>query len=162
MRSSRHVNQLFLLPRLVSTAGSSEIAKGSVVPFFFPSPLLHARLSLLFFLFFLIFFPFFLFLLSFLFFFSFPFSFLLPFLFFSFPTGLFGLLQVRGSFLSLYYSSCHMSLFHGPCVTWTHVLGGTLHTTWLSCHVSFSHGAIWQPLVMPYGTTPCVALHPVP
>ena len=35
---------------------------------------------------------------------------------------------------------CH--IFYGPCVTWTHVLSGTLYTTWLSCHVSFSHSTI--------------------
>ena len=52
---------------------------------------------------------------------------------------------------------CHVS-----CVTWTHALGVTFHTTWLSCHVSFSHGAIWQPMVMSCSTTSCVTQHPIP
>ena len=84
-RSSHRVDQLCLLPR----HGSSEITKGSVVPFFFfsLSPLLQARLSVISFCFFFLFISFlaflFLFLISFLFFFSFPFS-LLLFLFFIF------------------------------------------------------------------------------
>ena len=73
------------------------------------SPFCFSSFSLIFFLFFSFSsFPFFLF------FFSFPFSFLLHFIlfyfiFFSFL--LFGLLQVRGNFLSLYYSSCRLSPF---------------------------------------------------
>ena len=37
------------------------------------------------------------------------------------------------------------SMYHVSCVTWTHALGVTFHTTWLSCHVSFSHGAMYHP-----------------
>ena len=84
-RNSHRVDQLCLLPR----HGSSEITKGSVVPFFFSLFLLsskHDSPSFLF-VFFFLFISFlaflFLFLISFLFFFSFPFS-LLLFLFFIF------------------------------------------------------------------------------
>ena len=114
--------------------------------------------------FFLIFFPFFLFFSFFL------FLFFLPFLFFFFffpfflplPTNLFDFLkrEEASSYFTIHLVMCH--LFHGPCVTWTHVLGGTLHTTWISWHVFFSHGAMWQPLVIPCGTTPCVTQHPIP
>ena len=111
--------------------------------------------------------------------FFFPFPFLSPFSFFllsfslfpflilsPYPPDFFGL--TLGSFLPLSLLSltamclhmvhlscsiCHL-VSHVPCVTWTHALGGTFHTTWLSCHVPFSHGAMWQPLVMPCGTTP--------
>ena len=103
MRSSHHVDQLCLLPRRVSTAGSLEIAKGSVVLFFFP-PLTLTQSPSFFFLFFL-FFNFF-----FLFFLFFSFFFLLSFLSHLPPSDFF-FLQVRRSFLSLCYSSCHVSHF---------------------------------------------------
>ena len=98
-RSSRRVDQLCLLPRCVSTSGSPEIAKGSVVPCFF---LLSHYLFTLYLSRTL---PFF---------FSFP-SLLFPFVFFFFHLihriFFFNFLQVRGSFLLLYYSFCHVSHF---------------------------------------------------
>ena len=101
-RRSRRVDQLCLLPLRGSTAGSPEIAKGSVVPFFFPISLSLFPPSLPYSPFF---FPFL---------FSFFFSFLL-----TLPTELFDFLQVRGSFLSLYYSSFHV-----------------LHFPWSMCHMN--------------------------
>ena len=89
MRNSRRVDRLCLLPRRVSTVGSPEIAKGSVVLFFFLLShclfTLYLSSTLLFFFFCLFFSP-------------------SPPIFFYF-------LQVRGNFLSLYYSSCHVSPF---------------------------------------------------
>ena len=153
------MDQLCLLPLCVLTAGSLEIAKGSFVPFFFffffpfsritHSPSFFSSFSSLLF-------PF----LSF-YFFSISFSLILP------PPNFFFWLDLRKfppSFSSLSHGNvsshgpsimCHVS----PCkpyVTWTHALGGTFHTTWPSFHVSFSHGAMWNPLVMSYGTIPCV------
>ena len=114
MRSSRCVDQLCLLPQSVSTTGSPEIEKRSVVSFFSPltvsfSSHSHA-LSLLFVFHFLLF-PF----LYLFFFFSFS-TFYFLFFLLSFLSPLthrifFSFLQVRGTFLSLYYSSCHVSHF---------------------------------------------------
>ena len=87
--------------------------------------------------------------------FLFSFSFLFPFLFLPPPPLPF--------FFSSSHSTIHLAMyhiFHGTCVTWIHVLGGTIHTTWLLCHVSFPHGAMRQPLVMQCGTTPMC--HPKP
>ena len=109
-----------------------------------------------FFYFFLIFFhvlPFlFLFLISFFFIFSFPFSFLLPFLFFSFPARLFGLLQVRGNFLSHYYSSFHVSHFQwsmchmDTCSRWhsPHHMAFMPCVLLPWCHVAALGHAMWH------------------
>ena len=35
------------------------------------------------------------------------------------------------------------SMYHMSCVTWTHALGVTFHTTWISFHVSYSNGGMW-------------------
>ena len=127
-RSSRRVDQLCLLPRCVSTVGSPEIAKGSVVPLFlflffsFSSPPCKALPPLL-----LVFLPFlsfssflFLFLLLF---FSFLFPFLSFFLFFSF---------LFFSHRIVWFASSERKLpltllFILPCVTFSMV------------HVSYGH-----------------------
>ena len=138
-RISRRMDQLCLLPRCVSTTDSPEIAKGSVVPsfFFLLSPISRTpppqNLLLLFFFLFLSFLPF---LFFFFIFFSFSsFSFLFPF-----STGLFDFFQVRGSFLSLYYSSYHVS-----------------HFPWFMCHMdtcsrwhSPHHMALIQCVLIPW------------
>ena len=85
-----------------------------------------------------------------------PFSFLFPilsfFIFFSFPTGLFGLLQVRESFLSLYCSSCHVSHFPwskchmDTCSRWHSphhmALMSCVLLPW--CHVAVPGYAVWH------------------
>ena len=141
--SFRHMDQLFPFPQCISTVGSPEIAKGSVVPFFF-SPLTVSFASHSHALFLIFVFPF---LSPFPFFFFYSFFFLLSFLsplthrIFYF---LFYFLQVRGSFLSLYYSfsMCHMdtcSKLHSP----HHMaLIPCVLLTW--CHVEAPGHAMWQ------------------
>ena len=115
----------------------------------FPFTLTHSP-SFLFFLFFSLSFSFYFFLFFPLFIF---FSFFSYFLYFSpYPHNFFDLLQVRGNFLSLYYSSCHLSPLPwsmcrmNTCSRWhsPHHMALMPCVILLWCHVAVPGHAMWH------------------